>query len=96
MSFQGIVMRIFSLLPLALLAACQSTAMPKPDIAQDDCGAKSFQTLVGTPARIIDATALPPKTRIIHPDTAVTRDYRLDRLNIHVDEGGQITKVVCG
>lgn len=89
-------MRLFSLLPLVLLAACQGTAISTSDTAPDDCGAESYQTIVGTPANIIDAKALPPGTRIIHPDTAVTRDYRLERLNIHVDEGGQVARVVCG
>ena len=89
-------MRLFSLLPLALLAACQSTVISTSDTAPDDCGAESYQTIVGTPANTIDAKALPPGTRIIHPDTAVTHDYRLERLNIHVDEGGQVARVVCG
>ena len=89
-------MRLFLLLPLVLLAACQNTAPRVSASAPNDCGAEAYQTLIGTPANIIDAKALPPKTRIIHPDTAVTRDYRTDRLNIHVDEAGQVTRVVCG
>lgn len=89
-------MRLFLLFPLALLAACESVGGPASNLAPDDCSAKSYQSLIGTPVEIIDASALPEKTRIIHPDTAVTHDYRLDRLNVHVDGQGKITRVVCG
>ena len=34
--------------------------------------------------------------RVIRPDTAVTRDYRIDRLNISLDDKDVVTKLYCG
>lgn len=34
--------------------------------------------------------------RIIRPDTAVTKDYRVDRLNITLDDKDVVTKFYCG
>ena len=34
--------------------------------------------------------------RIIHPGTAVTMDYRDDRLNMEINETGTIFRVACG
>ena len=87
-------MRLAILFPLLLVAACQSG--PKLDTGNDDCGASKRQKLIGAPASSIDPMQLPKGTRIIHPDMAVTQDYRPDRLNIHVDKAGQVERVACG
>jgi|GEM_PF-925314 len=34
--------------------------------------------------------------RVIRPDTAVTRDYRIDRLNLSLDDQDVVTKLYCG
>ena len=34
--------------------------------------------------------------RVIHPGTAVTKDFRVDRLNVDVDESGNVTRIYCG
>lgn len=34
--------------------------------------------------------------RVIHPDTMVTKDFRPDRLNVDVNEEGNVTRVYCG
>lgn len=34
--------------------------------------------------------------RVIHPGTMVTKDYRIDRLNVDVDESGNVTRIYCG
>jgi hypothetical protein len=34
--------------------------------------------------------------RWIRPGTMVTMDFREDRLNLHLDERGRVTKVNCG
>ena len=78
-----------------MLAACQSPSAAQPQ-AEDHCGASSRQNLVGTLASDLDKSTLPKFTRIIHPNTPTTRDYRLERLNVHVDEDGKISRVVCG
>lgn len=87
-------MRLAMLFPLLLVAACQSS--PKPDSANDPCQASQHQNLIGTSAASIDPAQLPERTRIIYPDTPVTRDYRIDRLNVHVNAAGQVERVVCG
>ena len=34
--------------------------------------------------------------RPIGPDTAVTRDYRPDRVNVNIDKNNTITSITCG
>ncbi|MDX5366776.1 MAG: hypothetical protein LPK88_10075 [Alphaproteobacteria bacterium] len=34
--------------------------------------------------------------RVIRPGTMVTKDFRIDRLNVDVDESGKITRIYCG
>ncbi|NYT65008.1 hypothetical protein H0A58_03385 [Alcaligenaceae bacterium] len=86
---------ILAAISLVLLAACQT-----PDSRQaqsnDYCGASSRQNLVGSLASSIDQSALSKATRVIHPGTAVTRDYRQGRLNIYVDDSGKVERVNCG
>ena len=62
---------------------------------QDACDAGGYVSLVGTNAA---AVSFPrdKNVRIIGPDTPVTRDYRLDRLNVYVNSAGIITSVDCG
>ncbi|KAI0506558.1 hypothetical protein F5B22DRAFT_446683 [Xylaria bambusicola] len=39
---------------------------------------------------------LPEKCRVITPGMMVTKDYRPDRLNVHVDEKGTVSHVQHG
>ena len=78
-----------------LLAACQSPGTAQP-LAKGSCGAESRQHLVGTLAADLDQSTLPTFSRVIYPNTPVTMDYRLDRLNVHVGEDGKIDRVACG
>ena len=80
-----------------LLAGCQSPSGAAAPVSKaDTCGAQSRQHLVGTLADDLDKSTLPDKTRILHPNTPATMDYRLERLNILVDESGKIESVHCG
>lgn len=86
------------LIPLALplvLAACDMAPAPVPEPAPDECGASGLQHLVGQPASVLAAMTFPEGTRIIEPGTAVTMDYRPDRLNITIGEDGNIAVVNC-
>lgn len=78
-------------LGLMTLTACEPTA-PQPTwpLACDD----SFQSLVGTNIGAVTLPAGLPH-RIITPGMAVTEDYSADRLNLHVDDKGWITKTEC-
>ncbi len=72
-----------------VLAACEATQ------TEDACGADDYRGLVGQP---LAAVTLPADlgARIIGPDTAVTMDFRPERLNIAVDGSGIIERVYCG
>lgn len=44
----------------------------------------------------ITAGANVANIRVIHRDTMVTKDFRPDRLNVDVNEEGNVTRVYCG
>lgn len=86
---------IIAVAALILLAACQAQGAKQPS-QNDPCGASGWQYLAGMPASALDKSALPKGARVLHPTTPMTRDYRLDRLNIHVSENGLISRITCG
>ena len=80
---------------VTVLAACQpSVPDAGPDLAS--CGADALQGLVGQPASVLETMKFGQETRIIRPDTAVTMDFRPDRLNIEIDVAERISIVRCG
>ncbi len=74
-----------------MLNACETATEPGPDT----CGAAALQDRIGE-GRTALTDPLPEGTRIIPPGTAVTQDYRPERLNIDVDAQGRITRIWCG
>lgn len=85
----------YLLIPAFLtLAACQSS-MPF-DPVSDHCGSLNYLSLVGSKEDALQSANLPEGTRIIRPGTPTTRDYRQDRLNVHINEKGRIERIVCG
>jgi len=83
-----------------LLAACAGPEEESPVYMElpegvGDCGAERFQQFVGT--KVADM-ALPDElmVRVIEPGMAVTKDYRPSRMNVHVDDEGTITQIICG
>ncbi|WP_420585685.1 I78 family peptidase inhibitor [Ruegeria sp.] len=88
---------------LALLAACAETPPPEdiplpPEAAPVDlafCLGDPFADSVGQPVSAIQA-ALPERSRVLGPDDIATQDYRIDRLNVFVDEAGIIQRLTCG
>ncbi len=89
---------------LILLAACAETptapedARLAPEAAPVDlafCEGDAFAGSVGQPVSTIQA-ALPERSRVLGPDGLATQDYRIDRLNVFVDEGGIIQRLTCG
>ena len=89
------------LLPLALLlGACAATQQP-PAIGGAICKADGLGDLVGQPGTAeLGAQALERAgartLRWIQPNTAVTMDYRQDRLDIYLDEHNVVSKFSCG
>lgn len=95
-------LRIALLAPLALsfVAGCQMEDAGSTPVAAlpaaDDCSAGQYQGLVTQNEVALSTMAFPHTVRVIHPGDAVTKDLRLDRMNIHVDANGRITAVDCG
>lgn len=81
----------------ALLMGCRADtpAQPLPQNPHDACGATDLQSLVGQPASVLETMKFAQPVRILRPDTAVTLDYRPDRLNIDIDAQEKIARVHC-
>ena len=82
-------------LSVLMLAGCQSATGSKQVLTEDPCGAGKYRHLVGTSAKGLDMSQFPPGTRLLYPTTPMTRDYRIDRLNIHADKQGKIMRLDC-
>ena len=72
-------------------AASEEETASVPDM----CGAAQRQDLLAQPLEIHRAS-FPTGTRIIEPGSIVTQDYRPQRLNVDVDDGGSISRIWCG
>ena len=84
---------------LALFASCQMGGETGPEPsrpAAEACGASGLGYIIGLRASEIDFSQHADTVRVIKPNSAVTLDHRPERLNVHVDEGGIITKLTCG
>lgn len=88
-------MRTVALLIIGLctLAGCKSDSDNGAGDSADLCGASDLQVLVGQP---FSDTSFDEAARIIRPGTAVTQDFRPDRLNVELDENDVITRIACG
>ncbi|HEX8621227.1 MAG TPA: I78 family peptidase inhibitor [Allosphingosinicella sp.] len=89
------------LVAAALLAAGCATAPPAEAGAAGKCDASRAQKLLGKArSKKLGADALRLSSartlRWIAPGAMVTMDYREDRLNLHLDVRGRVTKLVCG
>ena len=96
-------MRPFALLiPLGLAACIEIESPPYPgDIPpplppEDSCGAPDLQFLRGQPETALQTMKFGVPVRIIRPGMAVTMDYNPTRLNIEIDETGEIFRISCG
>lgn len=67
-----------------------------------DCAAAAhaLSVWVGKPyadaASVLQPAGPVTAIRVIRPGTAVTRDYRIDRLNVDLDDKDVVTKIYCG
>lgn len=78
-----------------------TTPVPAKEAGGFECSADAAQYAVGQKTSIELATELLKKTgsstlRWMPPRTAVTMDFRSDRLNIAYDDNMVITRVSCG
>lgn len=76
------------------LAACQSSTPFEP--VSDPCKALGHLSRVGQKIDSVPPSAFPEGARIIRSGTMVTRDYRPERLNVHVNDKGRIERFECG
>jgi len=86
-----------SAIVIALLALAGCATMPP---AAAKCEAKGLTGFVGKPLSSALQTRAQRRSdarsvRVIRPGEMVTMDYRADRLNIHVDPQGRVTRMTC-
>lgn len=91
------MMRTTLLLPLTLLAACETI----PEAGAGKCDATRVQNFVGALGTADLGTVLLKRSgartiRWLAPGTAATMDYRMDRLNVQVDGRNFVKGVDCG
>lgn len=72
-----------------------------PGLEEASCDAEAAQRFVGKKAdeatvKAAVAASGAKAARVIKPDMMVTMDYRGDRLNIRLDDAGDIIAVTCG
>ena len=88
-------------IPLPLLAACMNDRPGGPRPPLRECRAGPAERFVGMnfrPAmsRQAQRASGARTVRVIRPGQAVTMDFRQDRLNIELGEGGRVRGVRCG
>ena len=101
-------MRIVLVAALLASAACTPVEMrgetpapePAPTSVAGACNADSLGDLVGKRASDARADVMQTRSgsrtlRWIAPNTAVTMDFRADRLNVYVDAKGRIERFTC-
>ncbi|MFK7940553.1 MAG: I78 family peptidase inhibitor [Roseovarius sp.] len=95
-------MRI-AVISVLVLAGCmpqaRDTAAPPPE--HDSCGKARYVDLIGEPERNHTFESITPDdgavlVRIVYPDSAITQDYRAERLNVDVNIDGDIARLWCG
>lgn len=88
---------------IGLSACTQGTPRPEdlPAMPQGTCNADSAQSLIGTKASAESGAELLKLTgartlRWVPPRSAVTMDYRADRLTVSYDDDYTIVRISCG
>lgn len=94
-------MKMIGLAALLLGGCVAAVPVEVPVGGGGTCDASKVQSLVGQVLteemqRSALATSGSRSLRVIPPNTAVTMDYRADRLNIETDAAGKVTGVKCG
>lgn len=82
-------------------AACTTTPPLLPAESAAACDTAPVSWAIGNAAspEVVERAQFESRSRdvrVIEPGQAVTMDYRHDRLNLHVNERGAITRLTCG
>lgn len=97
------ILALAAALPLAACAASEppaETALPSPPV-EAVCNADAVQSLIGQTAtadvgaRLLQGSGA-RTLRWVPPRTAVTMDFRPDRLTVSYDDALKIERVSCG
>lgn len=91
-------------LSFAALTACGAispspsvpVAPPLPDAANDSCGAIQYGALIGQDATALERVLILGQVRVIRPGTAVSMDFRPERINFAIGSGNRIMRIYCG
>lgn len=67
-----------------------------PTFDEDACGALALQDYVGLSIEEMDVAEYSDSYRIIRPGDAVTMDYRVERLNVNLNDMDVIESISCG
>ncbi len=95
-----------AIIATTLLSACMAPATDGPQgtvqaVTGGECDAGNAQSFIGREADIrlgedVLNTTGAKTLRWIPPNSAVTMDYRTDRVSVSYDEAAIVTTVVCG
>ena len=78
------------------LAGCGTLAEQQfPSQGDDTCGAAEFAQTIGQEVSVLEQRLYLGMVRIIRPGTAVTMDYRQERINFVLDDNDVITQIGC-
>lgn len=87
---------LFCMVLIATLGVSNGVlARSDEEAVQTACLADEQMALLGEDVDAAQANLL-ELSRIIPPDSAVTQDFRPDRVNVDLDEDGMIIRVWCG
>lgn len=94
------MMRMALLLPV-LVAGCATMPAPAPERGPCVVGEAAKIRFAGVKFRErmrpeIEHLTHSALSRVVRPGDVTTRDYRVDRLNILLDDGGLISGLKCG
>lgn len=93
---------MMKVMPLALLlGACAAQSPPVVGSSDQSCKADGLDDLVGRPGTsALGAEALKRSgakvLRWVQPGMMVTMEFRADRLDVHLDDHQNVTKLSCG
>ena len=80
----------------ATIALSGAPLLAQDKTPEDTCGSTDYAETIGTQHADHDFEKDDRPLRIIPPNSAVTMDYRAERLNVDIDENGLVVRIWCG